>query len=366
MNLTLPLFASFISKRALRSKTPPEPVSGDGATEVYQSKEDRPGMPLSPSKSYLKGVVYNPSSLDSVYAAAQLLCTSALAGAVAIEYDYLDAPDALAGYQHLFVCGTELCRQAIELVLNNPSAKLTVFAHRGSYAWVTPGMKKLWGTRVEFVWPEEDFTNALLAKTDNTAIWMTFAWIDRHGFKVSAALLDEARRSAMYVTALALGDVPELHSGETPEPRQRELEHKAVVYNLGAVLRSAVRSPGARERLERAKLDTSTHAYIDHWRGLCRTYKRAMTARPYGQGTSAKMVPTLALAQTAHHDLFVYGAVQDKSCVTYEDRQGVRVWRTHAPDASVRSIVTCALKGRVQWMEGSFVCTYTQIPQALS
>lgn len=353
-----------------KQQTPQEPVSQSGANGEYT-------------------VVYNPASLDSVFAAAQLVDALGLGVKDCIQHTFLDNPALLAGKNHLLVCGTELSRETLDAIRDGGNGMVTLFAYRNSYRWLgdffatdakgvaahwpsaAQRYRKSWAGRLALVnqRDEDHGENYSLpdffAVVDNTAIALTHTWLLEQGLTVKSASLDAARVAAMCQSTLMFplkGQAAALvHESENPkECFEKELRLKVVLYHLHSNLRCALASATPLLKLQELQPHTDDAAYMDHWRKVGQTIQRGCTERSYRSGRGVVIMPTLACTELVHHDVLDYLGAKQSSMITYEDAHGLRIWRVCAKDQSLAWSLVLCLGGKEVWSEGTYLCTYTK------
>lgn len=386
--------------------TPPSLLNASAALDeatatIARIKRETPKQedtaPETPTPGYT--IVYNPASLDSVFAASQLVACDRLNVVGTLAHSFMDDDESLLGRGNLLVCGTELSQAALEK-LRLQGDEVTLFAYRDSYNWIdtkpTPPAKGVmaflsalvphrktwlehWDGRLKIVRQQEVVfhtgnpgvdaytTPTLFHYLDNTAICMTYEWLRLQDMAVNNSLLRESRVTAARLVSLAFPVLPDetpVGDVSTQDWQERESNFKSILHHLLPSLRSALSGVNPRAKLRDVTLVDNEQAYLEHWRNIGRAVGRGCTIQPYRLGSTVMMARTLACPEMMHYDVLAHTVNVTRSLVTYEDAHGMRIWRVYAENRRFLLEMLKSLKGQDVWCEGPFMCTWTKVPEA--
>lgn len=310
-------------------------------------------------------IIYNPASFDSVFAAAQLVGSQVFADVCCIQHTPLEHADRLlAGFEQIYVVGTELSKDTMA-ELYNADVGLTIFSYRDGYSWLKERDASRWGERLEMRFPNDEQYSELTDLTDNTAIWLTFEWLHTHGQTKQIPLLEMSRTTALRQVSHAWPVVPDLTPIGQAVSHKEEIVYKSILFNMFPALQDALRSQTPLQKLNAIKVNQTTDSYLQHWQKMANVYGRGQIERPYKTGKHVLWVPTVACNEVLHYDLMMLASTHDRPLITYEDVAGLRIWRIFVSNRSHRLALLASIEGRMTWVDGHCVCTYTQVRELL-
>lgn len=313
-------------------------------------------------------VVYNPASFDSVYAAATLIQNDPRAKGC-ITHSFLEQLVVPQKVTKLVVVGVELSKETLNMLFTTQT-HVTLFAYRDGYKWFTARMYNKWGQRLNIIWPTDEHFDPLTTLCDNTAIWMAYNWLQTGtGNDVTITfvqgVLSRLQIAAMRFVAQAHPVVCDLTPVGTDDSKEA-IVYKARLFNLYPQLKAALRANQVVYALSTLVDNPDQVPYIEHWHDVGRMYKRACHAIPYkGSGGLIVTMPTMACNEDMHYHILNVACVHADNLITYEDLLGLRVWRVHIPDRSLRARVMAMIDGPETWMEGASLCTYTKVKELI-